>query len=74
MMKRKKGQLACASLMPSRMKATEYFARIIFMNASALNTNLILLNSTSNRFPNGLGNDQWHCWGNISVIRIIAAL
>lgn len=39
-------------------KATEYFARIIFVNASALNSNLILLNSTSNRFPNGLGNDN----------------
>ncbi len=37
---------------------TEYFARIIFVNASALNSNLILLNSTSNRFPNGLGNDS----------------
>lgn len=37
---------------------TEYFARIIFVNASALNSNLILLNSTSNRFPNGLGNDN----------------
>lgn len=36
----------------------EYFARIIFVNASALNTNLILLNSTSKRFPNGLGNDN----------------
>ncbi|MFT5883794.1 MAG: choline dehydrogenase-like flavoprotein [Arcticibacterium sp.] len=33
-------------------------ARIIFVNASALNTNLILLNSTSKRFPNGLGNDN----------------
>jgi choline dehydrogenase-like flavoprotein len=40
------------------MKAIEYFAKIIFVNASALNTNLILLNSTSNRFPNGLGNDS----------------
>lgn len=36
----------------------EYSARIIFVNAAALNTNLILLNSTSNRFPNGLGNDS----------------
>jgi choline dehydrogenase-like flavoprotein len=36
----------------------EYFSRIIFMNASALNTNLVLLNSTSNRFPNGIGNDS----------------
>ena len=39
-------------------KATEYFARIIFVNASCLNTNLILLNSTSRRFPHGLGNDN----------------
>ena len=36
---------------------TDYQARIVFMNASALNTNLILLNSRSKRFPNGLGND-----------------
>ena len=39
-------------------EVTAYFAKIIFVNASALNTNLILLNSTSNRFPNGLGNDS----------------
>ena len=39
-------------------KATEYFADIIFVNASALNSNLILLNSTSDRFPDGLGNDS----------------
>lgn len=38
--------------------ATEYFAKVIFLNAAALNTNLILLNSTSSRFPNGLGNDS----------------
>ena len=39
-------------------KSTDYFARIIFINASAMNTNLILMNSTSNRFPNGFGNDN----------------
>ena len=39
-------------------KLTEYFAKIIFVNAAALNTNLILLNSISSRFPNGLGNDN----------------
>lgn len=38
-------------------KTTEYFAKVIFVNAGAINTNLILLNSTSKRFPNGLGND-----------------
>ena len=37
---------------------TEFYAKIIFVNAAALNSNLILLNSTSNRFPNGLGNDS----------------
>jgi choline dehydrogenase-like flavoprotein len=37
---------------------TEYYAKVIFVNAAAINTNLILLNSTSNRFPNGLGNDS----------------
>ncbi|MBE7177330.1 MAG: GMC family oxidoreductase [Mucilaginibacter polytrichastri] len=36
----------------------EYFAKVIFVNAAALNTNLLLLNSTSDRFPNGLGNDS----------------
>ncbi|HTD97721.1 MAG TPA: GMC family oxidoreductase [Mucilaginibacter sp.] len=39
-------------------QATEYFSKIIFVNAATLNTNLILLNSTSSRFPNGLGNDN----------------
>ncbi len=37
---------------------TEYFARIIFVNAACLNSNLVLLNSTSRRFPHGLGNDH----------------
>jgi choline dehydrogenase-like flavoprotein len=36
----------------------EYYARIIFCNASTLSTTQILLNSTSSRFPNGLGNDS----------------
>ncbi|MBG9375380.1 GMC family oxidoreductase [Panacibacter sp. DH6] len=39
-------------------KATEYYAKIIFVNAACLNSNLVLLNSTSARFPNGLGNDN----------------
>ncbi len=36
----------------------EFYAKIIFLNAAAINTNLMLLNSTSSRFPNGLGNDS----------------
>ncbi|WP_026903560.1 GMC oxidoreductase [Pedobacter glucosidilyticus] len=39
-------------------ESKEYFAPIIFVNAGAFNTNLILLNSKSERFPNGLGNDN----------------
>jgi choline dehydrogenase-like flavoprotein len=39
-------------------QVTDFFARVIFVNAAALNTNLILLNSTSRRFPGGLGNDS----------------
>jgi len=39
-------------------QATEYFAKVIFINAACLNTNLLLLNSTSKRFPNGFGNDN----------------
>jgi choline dehydrogenase-like flavoprotein len=36
----------------------EFYAGVIFVNASALNSNAILLNSTSRRFPDGLGNDN----------------
>jgi len=36
----------------------EYYSKIIFCNASTLSTTRILLNSTSNRFPNGMGNDS----------------
>lgn len=35
-----------------------YQAKVVFLNAATLNTNLILLNSKSKRFPNGLGNDH----------------
>ena len=40
------------------MEQAEYFGRIIFLNASTLNSAFILMNSKSNRFPNGLGNDS----------------
>ena len=36
----------------------DYFAKVVFVSASTLNSNLILLNSKSNRFPDGLGNDN----------------
>lgn len=39
-------------------ESIEYYAPVIFVNAGAINTNLILLNSVSKRFPNGLGNEN----------------
>ncbi len=36
----------------------DFYAKIIFVNAAAINSNLILLNSKSNRFPEGMGNDS----------------
>src|SRR5690606_24231130 len=39
------------------LEEMDFFAPVIFVNASALNTNLILLNSNADRFPQGLGND-----------------
>jgi choline dehydrogenase-like flavoprotein len=37
-------------------KTEEFYARIFFLNAATVATAFILLNSTSSRFPNGLGN------------------
>ncbi len=39
-------------------ETSEYFAKIIFVNAGAINTNMVLLNSKSDRYPDGLGNDS----------------
>ncbi len=39
-------------------ETVEFYARIIFLNASALGSTFIMLNSKSDRFPNGLGNDS----------------
>lgn len=39
-------------------KTEEYFAKVIFLNASTLGTTHILLNSISDAFPNGLGNSS----------------
>ncbi len=55
----KLGKASGVRVVDANTKAViEYFAPVIFVNASALNTNLLLLNSTSARFPNGLGNDS----------------
>lgn len=55
----KKGKATGVRVVDAHTKEmTEYFAKIIFVNAATLNTNLILLNSVSARFPEGLGNDH----------------
>ena len=54
-----KGKATGVRVIDSTTKESiEYYTNVIFVNAAALNTNLILLNSTSTRFPNGLGNDS----------------
>jgi choline dehydrogenase-like flavoprotein len=55
----KKGKATGVQVVDTNTKeVTEYFARVIFLNAAATNSNLILLNSKSSRFPHGLGNDS----------------
>ncbi len=39
-------------------ETTDFFGRIIFLNASTIGTTSIMLNSKSSRFPNGFGNDS----------------
>ncbi len=39
-------------------EVTEYTSNVIFLNAGAINSVGVLLNSTSNRFADGLGNDS----------------
>ncbi|MCX2484234.1 GMC oxidoreductase [Pedobacter sp. MR2016-24] len=39
-------------------EVSEFYSKIVFLNASTIATTGILLNSKSSRFPNGLGNDS----------------
>lgn len=40
------------------LEDTEYFARVVFVCASAIASTALLMNSKSDRFPDGLGNDS----------------
>jgi choline dehydrogenase-like flavoprotein len=52
-----KGRATGVEIIDTETKKTEtFFAKIIFLNASTVATAVILLRSTSHRFPNGLGN------------------
>ncbi|HEY4109293.1 GMC family oxidoreductase [Puia sp.] len=55
----KKHKATGVRVMNAHTKAiTDYFARVIFLNASTIATAALLLNSTSPTFPNGLGNSS----------------
>lgn len=55
----KKGRATGVRIVDGNTRETiDFFAKVIFVNASALNSNMILLNSLSSRFPDGLGNDS----------------
>jgi len=56
--KDKKRAIGVRILDTETMKTEEYYAKIIFLNASTLGTTHILLNSVSDAFPNGLGNSS----------------
>jgi choline dehydrogenase-like flavoprotein len=43
----------------------EYHAKIVFVCASTVSSTALLLNSISERFPNGLGNDSGHLGHNL---------
>jgi choline dehydrogenase-like flavoprotein len=53
----KKGKAIGVKVLDAQTKEEiDYFAKIIFLNASTLGSTFILLNSISKRFENGLGN------------------
>jgi len=55
----KKGKASGVRIVDGNTKETiDFYAKVIFVNASTINSNAILLNSTSSRFPNGFGNDS----------------
>jgi choline dehydrogenase-like flavoprotein len=55
----KKGKATGVRIIDAETKEMmEFYASVIFLNASALDSTAILLNSVSDRWPNGLGNDS----------------
>lgn len=53
----KKGKAVGVKIIDAQTKEEiDFFAKVIFLNASSLGSTFILLNSISSRFPNGMGN------------------
>ncbi|MCC5935242.1 MAG: GMC family oxidoreductase [Balneolales bacterium] len=47
------------------LETVEFYAKIIFLNAGCLNSTMIMMNSRSDRFPDGLGNDSGELGHNV---------
>ncbi|MBZ5856667.1 GMC oxidoreductase [Flavihumibacter profundi] len=47
------------------LKTEEFYARVIFLNVSTINTAALLLRSVSDAFPEGLGNSSGHVGHNL---------
>ncbi|SDL11611.1 Choline dehydrogenase [Catalinimonas alkaloidigena] len=61
-----KGKASGVRVIDSQSNETmEFYAKIIFLNASAIGSAFVLLNSTSDRFPEGLGNDSGQVGRNV---------
>lgn len=52
------GKATGVRVLDAEGREQEYFARVIFLCASAINSAAVMLSSTGRRFPNGLGNDS----------------
>jgi choline dehydrogenase-like flavoprotein len=62
----KKGKATGVKVLDSETgEQVEYYARVIFLCASTFGSTFIMLNSTSNRFQNGFGNDSGELGHNI---------
>ena len=62
----KKGKATGVKVLDSETGQTaEYFAKVIFLCASTMGSAFIMMNSISNRYPNGFGNDSGELGCNI---------
>ena len=53
-----RGRAAGVRVLEASGREVDYFAKVVFLCASAMNTAWVMLNSPSRRFPNGFGNDS----------------
>ena len=62
----KKGKATGVKVLDSETgEQVEYYAKVIFLCASTFGSTFIMMNSISNRFPNGFGNDSGELGCNI---------